>query len=259
MDITQYFVETGGTVCFEETQASQFAKSIAGDFNPIHDPGNRRFCVPGDLLFSVLLHQYGAAQRTRVEFSGMLDGKTRMGLPPQANGATSITNAKGRSLITLSYEGKRYRSAEFISQLSEQYVRFSGQTFPGILVPLMHSANVMINSKRPMVIYKDMALEFNEDAARLFSVADSNELHELLAPLEGALSLRSTSSDITVNGRKAQVRLQFSINVAGQIIGSGEKNMILSGLREYDANAMQNIVDQYNTWRSEYRDAEHTV
>ena len=48
-------------ISFSEQQASDFAKGVAGDFNPIHDPGAKRFCVPGDLLFAVLLHRFGIA------------------------------------------------------------------------------------------------------------------------------------------------------------------------------------------------------
>lgn len=97
MKISDYFLEDGDAVYFEEERASYFAKTIAGDFNPIHDPGTRRFCVPGDLLFSVLLSRFGIAANTTVEFSGMLDGKTRMLLPNNAGGPlTSLTQKSER-------------------------------------------------------------------------------------------------------------------------------------------------------------------
>ena len=42
-----YAIDTAGLrICAD--QASNFAKAIAGDFNPLHDPDNRRFCIPGD-------------------------------------------------------------------------------------------------------------------------------------------------------------------------------------------------------------------
>ena len=40
-------------VSFSRQQASDFAKQIADDFNPLHDVEAKRFCVPGDLLFAV--------------------------------------------------------------------------------------------------------------------------------------------------------------------------------------------------------------
>jgi hypothetical protein len=36
-------------------QASMFAKEVAHDFNPLNDVEAKRFCVPGDLLFSMAL------------------------------------------------------------------------------------------------------------------------------------------------------------------------------------------------------------
>lgn len=252
MEISDYFLEDGDAVYFEEAQASRFAKNVAGDFNPIHDPGSRRFCVPGDLLFSVLLSRYGAASNTTVEFSGMLDGKTRMLLPQIAGDVIDIVDSRERALMSMRQSGVRFSNGEFIQQLCHAYVKFSGQTFPDILVPLMHSADVMINPDRPLVIYKDMTLSFNESANELFHTDVAGRLTDLQQPMGDRLSLISSGNDIEVNGRKGSVRLSFRIEADGQQIGAGEKNMVLGGLREYDDQAMMAIVDQYNTWRHEY-------
>lgn len=259
MDIASYCSEEGEAVFFDEAQASCFAKSIAGDFNPIHDPGSKRFCVPGDLLFSVLLHRYGAAQSTSVHFTGMLDGKTRINLPSTPAQPLHILDARDKPLLSLFQSGRRFRNTEFISLLCEQYVQFSGQTFPGILVPLMHSANVMINPDRPLVIYKDMTIELNDYARDLFAENASGEFDEWISPPPTPMTLQLTDSDISVNGRKGAVRLQFSIDLAGQQIGSGEKNMVLSGLREYDEVAMQTVVDLYTTWQASHEGATDCV
>lgn len=259
MDISEYITESEGAVSFSEEKASEFAKSVAGDFNPIHDPGSKRFCVPGDLLFSVLLCRYGAAQTTSVQFSGMLDGSTRMLLPSTVNGTSHITDARARPLLSISFSGNRFAHSGFIARLSELYVQFSGQTFPDILVPLMKSAGIMINPARPLVIYKDMAIELNDSATALFKVSEGEELVDLQEPLYHDLSLRIASTDISVNGRKGVVRLSFTIDVAGQIIGTGEKNLVLSGLREYEEAAMQAIVDQYNHRRENYLEIENAV
>lgn len=252
MDITQYFKEEGPSVYFEESMASEFAKGIAGDFNPIHDEGSKRFCVPGDLLFSVLLHRYGAAQKTRVQFSGMLDGNTRISLPAKGGTELQIVDARERPLLSLFQQGRGFLDKHFISELCEQYVKFSGQTFPGVLVPLMKASGFMINPDRPLVIYKDMAIDLDESAVELFLPVETGDCIELAAPLEGRISLMLCDSDISVDGRKGLVRLVFGIDVDGQRIGSGEKNMVLSGLREFDDSAMQAVVDQYNARRDEY-------
>lgn len=259
MDISRYFAESDGAVWFTEEQASSFAKGVAGDFNPIHDPQSKRFCVPGDLLFSVLLHRYGAARTTRVQFSGMLGGSTRMLMPSSVDGETFITDARDRALLNLTLEGARFVNQTFIAQLSDQYVHFSGQTFPDILVPLMRGASVMINPDRPLVIYKDMAIELYDSAFELFSPIAGGLNGEVQASQDSELTLELANTDISVDGRKGVVRLSFTIAVAGRNIGIGEKNLVLSGLREYEETAMQIIVDQYNHRRQSYKDTVHAL
>lgn len=253
MQLSQYFSHNDGLITFTEEQGSAFAKGVAGDFNPIHDQGSRRFCVPGDLLFCVLLNHFGAASSTSVQFSAMLDGNTQMRLPAEITGSARIVDTRERELLTLFLDGKRQNDARFVSSLCEQYVRFSGKTFPDILVPLMRSASVMINPDRPLVIYKDMSIQLNDLAWSLASNAEGSlsDSKNNDAAVD-ALTLNVANTDIAVNGRKGAVHLRFSIEVSGQQIGTGEKNMVLSGLREYDESAMRGVVDQYNEWRSAY-------
>ncbi len=237
MELANYFSAQQDTVSFTEQQGSEFAKGVAGDFNPIHDPGSKRFCVPGDLLFCVMLHHFGVASTTAVQFSGMLDGQTALRMPANVDKQAHIVDVREKNVLSLFLDGSLCTDADFVSSLSQAYVTFSGQTFPDILVPLMRSANVMINPERPLVIYKDMAIELD----RMPEAAS-----------HGSVTLKLADTDISVNGRKGVVRLRFDIQQDNQAIGRGEKNMVLSGLREYDEPAMQAIVDQYTQWRNDY-------
>lgn len=241
MDLAQYYSYQDGKVSFTEQQASAFAKGIARDFNPIHDPGTKRFCVPGDLLFCVLLERYGVARMTAVQFSGMLDGQTRMCLPDTVSDKAHIVDARDRALLSLFLDGDRFVHTGFVAALSEAYVKFSGKTFPDILVPLMRSANVMINPDRPLVIYKDMAIELEKSWSM---PVEEDVLSDV--------SLHLSDNDISVNGRKGAVRLRFDIRIGDTTIGRGEKNMVLSGLREFEESAIGSIVEQYNQWREAY-------
>jgi hypothetical protein len=62
----------GRHVLISPDQGSRFAKDIAGDFNPIHDADSRRFCVPGDLLFALVLARYGVSACMHCRFVGMV-------------------------------------------------------------------------------------------------------------------------------------------------------------------------------------------
>ena len=62
-------------------QGSRFAKTISNDFNPIHDADSKRFCVPGDLLFALVLQRYGLSQNMSFQFSGMVSAETALEFP----------------------------------------------------------------------------------------------------------------------------------------------------------------------------------
>ena len=156
MNITQYFNRNDGLLSFTRHQASSFAKGVAGDFNPIHDEDARRFCVPGDLLFSVFLAQYGISQEMKFEFSGMVGDTTSLISPDEISDTFSLQDNNEKNYMDIITSGEKTNDAEFIATLSEKYVQFSSKTFPHILVPLMEHENVMINPSRPLVIYKSM-------------------------------------------------------------------------------------------------------
>ena len=72
MFIDQYFSEPNGRICFTREQGSNFAKQMANDFNPLHDADAKRFCIPGDLLFAIILARYGISRHMEFVFSGMV-------------------------------------------------------------------------------------------------------------------------------------------------------------------------------------------
>ncbi len=234
LDITQYVTTTDKGMQFSQEQASRFAKSVAGDFNPIHDVGGKRFCVPGDLLFGALLDRYGVYENLTVDLMSLVNADVLVLLPESLQAENHIHDESDRHLLSMSVSGDKTNDKQFVTNLVEQYVQFSGKTFPDILVGLMHENNTMINPARPLVIYKDMSLQ--------------------LERLHGdELSLSLDKATLDVDGKKGKACLRFVIRSHGEIIGRGEKNMLLSGLREYDAAAMDDIVAQYAQWKAAYK------
>lgn len=233
LDISSYVTLNGRGVQFKEEQANHFAKGVAGDFNPIHDIGGKRFCVPGDLLFATLLNRYGVYRQLHVDLVALVNADVLVLLPDHLAESNEIRDENDRHLLSLNVSGDSSVEPTFVSNLVEQYVRFSGKTFPDILVELMQKNAVMINPARPLVIYKDMSLSLDK--------------------LQGEnLSLSLDKATMQVDGKKGKACLRFIIKNNNEIIGRGEKNMLLSGLREYDQAAMDDIVSQYTLWKSEY-------
>ena len=233
LNISDYFNFNNGRITFTRKQASDFAKGVAGDFNPIHDEDAKRFCVPGDLLFAVFLSHYGIFQEMKFEFSGMVADGTALNLPENITSPFNLQDEQEKSYIDISFSGVQSDNYDFICSLAEKYVQFSGQTFPHILVPLMRDEGVMINPARPLVIYKNM------------------EIH--LDVLNGQLvELQLQKSLLDNQGKKAEVRLEFDIMTDGQKVGYGAKNLILSGLREFDQSQLDDVITAYNHNKESY-------
>lgn len=217
---------------FSREQASNFAKFVANDFNPIHDVDAKRFCVPGDLLFAISLAKTGLSQSMKVDFTDMVTDGIELSLQNVAEGQVQLQAENGKTYLKLSSSGEHSQNSELISRLSESYVAYSGLTFPHILVPLMREQNVMINPARPLVIYEGAELELDR-----LDVSD--------AKLVGA------QSSLSVDGKRGAITLGFDIVSDNIKIGQGEKRMVLSGLREFNEQAMSEVVEYYNNRQKE--------
>jgi len=224
--IGQYYSEQAGRVRFTREQASRFAKQEANDFNPLHDLDGKRFCVPGDLLFAVLLDNYGVSQHMTFTFSGMVSEDVELILP-EPSAQMHIQDAGGREYLRVSRSGQTSRDASLIRNLTQSYVAFSGQTFPHILVPLLAEQHVMIHPERPMVIYESMSIDLDRlDIAQPRLQGDSNQL--------------------ALNGKRGSVDLAFNLVDGGEIVGRGRKHMLVSGLRDYDEDTVTSAIAIYN-------------
>jgi hypothetical protein len=226
MLIDQYYSARDGKISFTREQGSNFAKQVADDFNPIHDPDARRFCIPGDLLFSIILARYGLSQHMEFAFTGMVVDGIELLLPEPAP-ELAINDTLGRQYLAIRRGGENSRDAELIDKLTREYVEFSGHTFPHILVPLLAEQNVMINPDRPMVMYESMTIDLDQ--------------LDIEAP-----ALQIDHNELVTNGKRGEVKLAFNLLDSGAVVGRGNKRMILSGLREYDRRVMDATIASLN-------------
>jgi hypothetical protein len=233
MFITQFFSESDGKVVYSRPQASDFAKKIADDFNPLHDIDAKRFCVPGDLLFATTLAKSGLHQQMSFNFSGMVSDNIALSFPNAINEQASIFDNSEKEYLSVHASGNLSQDSEQIESLVKSYVGFSGRTFPHVLVPLMAQKNVMINPARPMIIYESMGFELDH-----------------LNWQQVDLSLKDSS--LVVDEKRGNARLEFEIKSAGEVIGRGLKHMVLSGLRPYDNAVMDAVVNDYISWKEAF-------
>ena len=226
MDLNNYYSLSDSTFQFTRQQASKFAKNIAGDFNPLHDQDHKRFCVPGDLLFSLVLKHFGISEHMTFEFGGMVSDLVPLSFKEDGQQIT-ICDEKDKIYLTIQRSGEVTENLELINNLVQAYVGFSGQTFPHILVPLMEKHNVMINPDRPLVIYNSMKIEIND-----LSIKNP--------------TLKLIDSNLSINGKRGDVSLKFHFMEDGKVVGSGEKSMLLSSLREFEADKISELTENYN-------------
>ena len=226
---------TQGKITISAKQGSDFAKNIAGDFNPIHDSLSKRFCVPGDLLFALALKEYGLHKNMAFEFLDLVSADTEFSYPQLDSDEADlkVLNSKGKAVLAVQYNGGGSSEALKTEKLLKNYVAFSGQNFPVILVSLMKQHGVMVNPKRTLVIYKSMSFALHD-----LSFNDSE--------------IELENSELSVNGKRGNAVLSFSIKSNGQAIGTGRKTLVLSGLRDYDELAVEELSEEYlarkNAW-----------
>lgn len=236
MFIEQYFSESTNGIQFSRQQACNFAKQVADDFNPIHNVDAKRFCVPGDLLFSVVLAKAGLYEKMDFTFSGMVTEGIDLDFPNAINQHVVITDKQQKAYLEVNASGENNQNVELIEALTKAYVAFSGHTFPDILVALMADNGVMINPDRPMVMYQSMALELDN-----FDTTD--------------VELKLSKSSLEHNGKRGQACLYFDLLSNGNVIGRGRKYMTLGGLRDYCPTAMQQVVDNYAAVKLAYKNS----
>jgi hypothetical protein len=233
MNLEKYYNLEGSKLSFTRQQASDFAKSVAGDFNSIHDVESKRFCVPGDLLFSVIIHHYGLRQTMGFSFSGMVSDDVTLILPEVNAREISIYDENDKKYLDVSSNGVHSRSPDLIGSLTRNYVEFSGHTFPHVLVPLMKENNAMINTERPLIIYDHMRISL--DTLDIDSV-----------------ELSLNDSIFRLYGKRGDVALNYDLCCNGEQVGKGQKKMVLSGLREYEQTRIDELTELYNEHKSRY-------
>jgi hypothetical protein len=234
MFLDDYYENNNGIIHVSRQQASDFAKKIAGDFNPIHDADAKRFCVPGDLLFALVLNQYGLSEHMHFTFSGMVGDGVNLVFPAASAEPITISDSNGKDYLSIKRDGATSHNPVILQDLTRRYVEFSGQTFPHILVPLMAKHAVMINPDRPLVIYESMSI----DMQRL-DIQDPQ--------------LELSNASLEVEGKRGSVCLEFCIKASGEITGTGKKTMVLSGLRAYEQEAIDQLVQNYGARKETYR------
>ena len=233
MNLEKYYHLDGSKLSFTRQQASDFAKRVAGDFNTIHDIDSKRFCVPGDLLFSIIIHHYGLRQTMGFSFSGMVNDEVTLILPEVNAREISIYDENDKKYLDISSNGAHSTDKGLIESLTRNYVEFSGLTFPHILVPLLQKNKVMINPERPLVIYDHMRISL-----------DTLDID--------AIELSLSDSIFRLYGKRGDVALNYDLCCNGQKVGKGQKKMVLSGLREYEQDKIDSMIEMYHVNKSRY-------
>lgn len=234
MLLESYYRQQGEQIMISAVQASRFAKKECQDFNPIHDPDNKRFCIPGDLLFAIAIKEYGVSESMSFTFTNMVGDNVALNFPKTDARHIIITNEQGKSVLEITQSGNTSNDIAVIESLIKNYVLFSGENFPTLLMPLMEQHQVMFNPARPLVMYNSMNFEFE-------TLAVNNALHVELA-----------DSIFEVETKRANEFLHFDILDGDLVIGHGVKTVVVGGLKKYDHDAITAFADNYLAIRNAF-------
>ncbi|MBU2870175.1 DUF3581 family protein [Colwellia sp. E2M01] len=234
MFIEKYCPINDNKISFSREQGSNFAKQVADDFNPLHDIDAKRFCVPGDLLFSIIIAKSGLHKKMTFDFSGMVNDNIALTFPQKIDNSFDIKDDNDKTYLNVSVSGEATHNPQLIDALTKAYVDFSGHTFPDILVKLMFENSVMINPARPMIMYQSMSIDLQTLDAE-------------------SVTLKLSKTSLTIEGKRGDAWLEFDLLSNDQIIGHGKKHMLLSGLRSYEQEVIDTMVNQYRESKANYK------
>jgi hypothetical protein len=233
MFLSPYFSKQNQTVSVSAQQACDFAKKIAQDFNPIHDANAKRFCVPGDLLFALVLTQYGLSQQMRFRFAGMVGDGVELLFPEAVGDSFAICDSRDKTYLHVERKGDISRCDAQTESFIRSYVAFSGLNFIHILIPMMREHRVMINPERPLVIYESMSFDLR--------TLDFVEV-----------SLKLVEQDLKIDGKRGDVTLKFELHSGDTLVGTGVKTLVMSGLRPFDETQAQAMCDYYEARKHQF-------
>lgn len=231
MHLKEYYSEHNGSFSFSQLQASNFAKFVANDYNNIHDVNSRRFCVPGDLLFALSLTKFGLYPNMKIEFKDMVKNDISLQFTRIDDEKTAITGEEEQEFMTLTASGEPVTEPALITKVIQDYVRFSGENFPTLLVPLLKEKALMLSPTRALAMYKNMSINLHT--------------RELSNP-----TIAFAGSDIELQGKRATVILKFNFIENDQIVGTGQKEMILSGLVPYQQEVVDGVIRDYEALKT---------
>ena len=223
--LSRFYQEQGEHVVITREQGSLFAKQVADDFNPLHDVDAKKFCVPGDLLFSLVLARYGVSENMQFSFVGMVDETSLLSFP--TGGSEFDITSNDKVMMSVKREGEANLCPTLIDSLTKNYVEFSGTAFPHVIIPLMAQQGVMINPARPMVIYESMAIHLDDKSI-------------------SQVELATDAREFSYEGKRGKIILRFKLLSNGQQVGRGEKHMLVSGIREYCQDMVDDLITYYN-------------
>lgn len=227
MFLDEFHSVTDTRIRITARQASAFAKTVAGDFNPIHDEDAKRFCVPGDLLFALVLTYYGLSTKMTFTFKGMVGDDVPLAFPRTDAAAFDIGDDTGKTYLQVQRSGPSTTDAAVVEAFIRRYVAFSGDNFPNVLQPLLAEQQVMFNPDRPLIIYESMGFDLHRLDAR-------------------KLDMALADSSLAVSGKRGDVVLDFNITADGARIGSGSKKLVVGSLRPYDEGRMEEVITEFN-------------
>jgi len=236
MLLTPFHTIKDNLISVSAQQASDFAKLQCFDFNPIHDTDNKRFCVPGDLLFSLALNIYGVSESMSFTFTNMVGADVGLIFPETEGEHIVITNEQGKSVLEIERKGKITKDSQFIESLIKNYGQFSGQNFPTLLMPLMKEHGVMFNPARPLVMYNSMSFEFDR------------------VDFEHGMHINLADSTLEVGPKRANSFLDFAIFDGEKRVGKGTKCLVLAALRPYDHEVISGFLSIYEARKDAFMD-----
>lgn len=219
MDISEYYDCIDGEIHFNDLKASQFAKNVSNDQNPIHDHDNKNYCIPGDLIFSMCADVLGLGSETDLYLHHPIGKNSSILIKEAKDGFYLGRDQSGIKIFTYRKNGETTDICDTGNFLN-CFARVTETLFEDAIHPQLKQKGLMINPSSPSVVLTSISIRKSEN---------SKPVHKI----------KPDESVATGNVKRAKVTAKYTMNdLYDNSIGEARKTLFISGLREYCVASM---------------------
>lgn len=214
---------------FNAVACDAYARNVVKDFNPIHNHLAKNYCVPGDLIFALMVERGGVHGSMRMDFLNRV-GKDSEYIFVSGKAGMALLDRGNKVQAQLIGSGDASVCVKCISAVSDAVLSCTSSYFPYKMMRSLRAENLMLSGCRSLVILK--SIEVN--------VSDLHFASDLTAVF--------CSSSLRHSGRRGTIDAHFQlVGGNGQVLGQVIKTALIIGIERFNGKRSAQYLENYES------------